>query len=167
MSTEIFFFARILLVIVSIIIIVVLTKIKIDGRTGTEFYTIMMIFWASLIIVGAKPEILDSILDTTGIINRTQFLFSASLIIIVYLLYNQSRKSKKTSSNLFQVIRNIALSNFKKEIQNKPSTAELIIVIVAKDESKSLGKVIDEINKEEIPLSYDILVVNDGSSDNT
>lgn len=42
---------------------------------------------------------------------------------------------------------------------------KILIVIPAYNEEKNIGLVIDEIRKENIP--FDILVINDGSKDNT
>ena len=74
-------------------------------------------------------------------------------------------KSKRATFNLNQVIRKVAVENFKNK-SNQNST-ELIIIITAKDEEKTIGNVIDSINNTKINLSYKIVVVNDGSVDKT
>jgi len=168
MSADFLLIARIILVIVSAIIIVSISILKKQNRTGNQFFVIMVSFWFGVLIIGLKPEILDSVLNTTGLVNRSQFLLSVSLALIIYLLYFQTLKSKRASLNLNQAIRRVALSNFKRELKNSNGDkAYLLIIIVAKDESENIGKVIESIKSLNFPYSYKILVVNDGSTDNT
>lgn len=168
MSADFLLITRIILVIVSAIIIISVSILKKQNRTGNQFFVIMIIFWFGVLIIGLRPEILDSVLNTTGLVNRSQFLLSVSLALIIYLLYFQTQKSKRASLNLNQAIRRVALSNFKLELKNSnEDRLYLLIIIVAKDESENIGKVIERIKSLDSPYSYKILVVNDGSTDNT
>ena len=168
MTTDFLLIARVILVIVSLIIITSISLLKKQNRTGNQFFVIMVTFWFGVFIIGLKPEILDSVLNTTGLVNRSQFLLSVSLGVIIYLLYFQTRKTKRASLNLNTAIRKVALSNFKREVKNSnDDIPHLIIIIVAKDEEKSIGKVIENIKSLNLPYSYKILVVNDGSTDST
>jgi len=159
---------KIILVIISSGIIGLLTIARIKNRTGNQFFIIMIIFWSGVFLIAIRPELLDSVLNSTGLVNRSQFLFSVSIVIILYLLITQSLKSKTSSSNLSRVIRELALSNFRKDISalNEKKT-DLIIIIVAKNEEGTIGSVIDKIRSLSLPLTYQIIVVNDGSTDKT
>ncbi|MHA7646494.1 DUF2304 family protein [Nitrosopumilus sp. S4] len=151
--------------IVSIFAIIILIKIKRDSRLGNEFFTILTIFWSIILLISSYPSILDSVLNNTGFVNKSQFLLSLSVAIIFYLLVNQSRKSKLVSQNLSNTIRTIALKDFKTEIKEK--NPKVVIVIVAKNEEKTIGTIIDKIKSQNFPFTYQIIVVNDGSTDNT
>ena len=163
-----FLVPKIILLIVSASIIGLLSIARLQNRTGNQFYIIMMIFWSGVFLIALRPSLLDSVLNSTGLVNRAQFLFSVSLIIILYLLFTQTVRSKTSSSNLNRVIRKLALSNFQKEINvNNNENIDLIIIIVAKNEENTIGMVIDKIHLLNLPLKYKIIVINDGSTDKT
>jgi len=168
MVTDILLGGRTVLVIFSLIIIITISILRKQDRMGNQFFVIMIAFWFGVFMIGLRPEILDSVLNTTGLVNRSQFLLGISLVVIIYLLYFQTIKSKRALFNLNQAIRKVALSNFKRELKNSnDDNPYLLIIIVAKDESETIGKVIDTIKSLNLPCSYKILVVNDGSTDNT
>ena len=64
------------------------------------------------------------------------------------------------------MIRKIALDSFAKE-NKKEKNVDVIILIAAKNEEKVIGSVIKKIQQLNIKRSNKILVVNDGSTDNT
>lgn len=168
MVTDFLLSGRMVLVIVSLIIIVTISILRKQNRTGNQFFVIMIVFWFGVLIIGLRPEILDSVLNTTGLVNRSQFLLSISLAVIIYLLYFQTIKTKRASVNLNHAIRMVALSNFKQELKNSGDDRPyLIIIIVAKDEGENIGRVIENIKSLNLSYSYKILVVNDGSTDST
>jgi len=163
-----FLVPKIILAIISLGIIILLTKVRLQNRTGNQFFIIMIIFWSGVFLIALRPELLDSVLNSTGFVNRSQFLFSVSIIIILYLLFTQALRGKTSSSNLSHVIRELALSNFRKDISSfNEKKIDLIITIVAKNEENTIGEVIDKINSLNLPLTYQIIVVNDGSTDKT
>jgi len=167
MVTE-FYEARIILIIISMVMIIGLTKIKLQDRLGTQFFIVVILFWFGVFVVALAPNIIDIILNFTFLENRAQFLLLISIPIIIYLLYQQSVKNKNLSLNFRKVVRDIALVNFKKNIQIlSDEKIELLIIIAAKNESDTIGSVIDKIQELKLELSYKILVINDGSSDNT
>jgi len=167
-SDDLLIAGRISLMVTSLIVIFFIIKAKNDQRLGNQFFIIMMIFWSSVFIIAIKPDILDSVLNTTGFVNRSQFLLSISVVIILYLLYLQTKKSKTISGNFNQMIRNISIISFKRELDiKKIDSPELVIVIVAKNESNTIGDVIDKINSLNLVQTHQIIVVNDGSTDET
>lgn len=128
----------------------------------------MLMFWTGVIAVTTKPDLLNAVLNNTGLVNRAQFLLSFSIILILYLLAYQIRKNKITSSNLNHTIRKIALDYFVRELKNmKIDSVDVIIVIVAKNEEKTIGEVINSIKSQKFSFSHKIILVNDGSTDNT
>lgn len=165
MSLDIVILGRIVLVIVSVLVILLVIRARMTNRLGNQFLGIMLFFWGGVLLIATRPEILDSVLNNTGLVNRAQFLLSVSVGVIIYMLAYQFKKSKSVLENLNYTIRKIALDNFAKEFKNEKS--EIVIVIVAKNESKTIGDVIDRINSLNFPFSYKIIVVNDGSTDNT
>jgi len=157
---------RILLVILSIVMISIIIKIQVQGRIGNQFFVVSVIFWIGVLSVSAQPSILDSVLNNTGLVNRAQFLFGISLILVIYLLLVQITKNKGLSSNFFRAIRNTAISNFE-ESHKIDDPTQVLIIITANNEEKTIGSVIDKINSCHFPFTYKILVVNDGSTDQT
>jgi len=148
--------------IISVILISLFVKLKRSDRVGNQFFVIMTVFWSVVFIISLKPDIIDSLLNIIGFENRAQFLLSISIIVIIYLLYQQTQKAQKASTNLNKVIRKVALSNFQKDIGNQIEAVDVVIVIVAKDEEKTLGDVIEKIQSQRFSFLYKILVVNDG-----
>lgn len=151
---------------ISVVLIILLTKIRFSGRIGNQFFIIMMIFWSGVFAISLNPRILDSVLNNTGLVNRSQFLLISSILIILYLLLIQVLRNKGLSSRIYNVIRETALSNFKQVLDQVPSI-DVLIIIAAKNESKTIGKVLEKIKSLELDCSYRILVVNDGSTDDT
>lgn len=147
-------------------LLIILTKIRFSGRIGNQLYVIMLIFWSGIFIISFNPRILDSVLNNTGLVNRSQFLLICSILIILYLLVIQILRNKGLSFRMFNVIRKTALSNFKEVLDTIPSV-EVLIIIAAKNESKTIATVIDKIKSIHFDFSYVILVVNDGSTDDT
>ena len=159
---------RIGLMIISAVIIGAIVKAKKDQRTGNQFFIVMILFWFAVFLSALRPEILDDIVEYTGLFNKSQVLLILSMVIIMYLLTIQLLKNKSISFNFHRVVRNAAISNFQQHTLNlNIDQLELMIVIAAKNESKTIGNVIDQINSLKLPYSYKILVVNDGSTDDT
>jgi len=160
--------SKIGLVIISLVIIGVLIKIRTRGRIGNKFFGIMMVFWGFVIAISFNPNILDSLINSTGLDNRAQFLLILSMVIIVYTLYSQTIKNKNISGDFYLLIRKTAIDNFRREFKEDiKETMDILIVITAKNEEKTIGKVIDSIKLLKLTFSYKILVVNDGSTDDT
>lgn len=162
---DILLVGRIALSIISIISIVFIVKARTSHRLGNQFFVIMILFWVSILIISVRPDILDSVINETGFVNKAQLLLSLSILIISYSLIVQVRKGKSLSENFSNTIRKIALSTFVREYSK--TQKDLVIVIVAKNESDSIGEVIENVSKLKLDLSYQIIVVNDGSTDNT
>jgi len=159
---------RIGLMIISAVIIGAIVKARKDQRTGNQFFIVMILFWFAVFLRAFRPEILDDIVEYTGLFNKSQVLLILSMVIIMYLLTIQLLKNKSISFNFHRVVRNAAISNFQQHMLNlNIDQLELMIVIAAKNESKTIGNVIDQINSLKLPYSYKILVVNDGSTDDT
>lgn len=152
--------------IISLGVLLLLTKIRFSGRIGNQFYIIMLIFWSSIFVISFNPRILDSVLNNTGLVNRSQFLLMISILIILYLLSFQMWRNKGLSSRMFNVIRQTALSNFQQAVEGI-APKDILIIITAKNESKTIGVVIEKIQSLDIQYSYTILVVDDGSTDET
>jgi len=157
---------RIFLVILSIVMISIIIKIQLRGRIGNQLFVVSIIFWIGVLIVSVQPSILDSVLNNTGLVNRAQFLFGISLSLVIYLLLLQTTKNKGLSTYFFRAIRNTAISNFEDSHKTDDPT-QVLIIITAKNEEKTIGSVIDKINSFHFPFTYKILVVNDGSTDQT
>ena len=154
--------------IISIIAITAIVKIRKNQRTGNQFFVIMVIFWSATFITSIRPEILDDIVEATGLFNKAQFLLILSIVIILYLLTLQLMKNKSITFNFHRIVRNSAISTFNQEIASYiTEKLDLVIVIAAKNESKTIGNVIEKIHLLNLPFSHKILVVNDGSTDNT
>jgi len=139
--------------------------LKKTDRIGIQLFIIIIIFWLSVFTVSFEPKIINDLLNYTGLANRAQFLLIVSIVFILYLLFSQIVKSTILSSNLHYIVRKSTISNFKEN--NIIEKSDLIIVIIAKNEEKTIGNVIDEINSQKFPFLYNILVVNDGSTDET
>lgn len=168
MEDSISVIGRVVLGIISLISISAIIKLKYSKRVGNEFFTIMIIFWFSVLIISIKPEILEPVLNDIGFVNRAQFLLALSMGIILYLLYQQSMKSKIFLSRYNQLIRETALEQFSLELEKiQKQKTDIVIIIVAKNEDKSIGKIINDIHSLSITESFQIIVINDGSTDKT
>ena len=159
---------RIVLIGVAGLIIAALVKARREQRAGNQFFGIMIIFWSSVIIIAFRPEILDDLVTITGLSNKAQILLIASIIIIMYLLTIQLKKNQSISFNYHRIVRNAAITNFQQQVNDLISdNVDLVIVIAAKNESKTIGNVIDKIYALKLPQTFKIIVVNDGSTDDT
>jgi len=162
------FILRIALIGISGIIIAALVKARRQQRAGNQFFVIMILFWTSVIIIAIRPEILDDLVSITGLSNKAQILLIASIIIIMYLLTIQLKKNQSISFNYHRIVRNAAITNFQQQISDIISDKmNLVIVIAAKNESKTIANVIDKIYALKLPQTFKIIVVNDGSTDDT
>ena len=147
--------------------IIILTKIRSSGRIGNQFFIIILLFWIGVFVISADPTLLDTILESTDLQNRAQFLLIISTIIIIFLLITQFSKNKNLALNFNRLIRDIALSNFQREYLKAKQEIKLLIIIVAKNEARTIGNIIDKINSINLALPHQIIVVNDGSTDDT
>jgi len=153
---------------VAAIIIAALVKARREQRAGNQFFVIMILFWSSVIIIVLRPEILDDLVAITGFSNKAQILLIGSIIIIMYLLTIQLKKNQSISFNYHRIVRNTAITNFQQQVTDLISDkVDLVIVIAAKNESKTIGNVIDKIYALKLPQTFKIIVVNDGSTDDT
>ena len=133
--------------IISIIAITAIVKIRKNQRTGNQFFVIMVIFWSATFITSIRPEILDDIVEATGLFNKAQFLLILSIVIILYLLTLQLMKNKSITFNIHRIIRNSAISIFNQEIASYiTENLDLEIVITVKNESKNIDNVIAKVN---------------------
>lgn len=154
--------------ILSLAIIGILVKFRIQGRVGNKFFGVMIVFWSLVISISLNPNILDSLINSTGLDNRAQFLLIISVGIIIYILYSQTVKNRNISGDFHLLIRKTAVDNFRREFKDIiKEQIDVLIVITAKNEEKTIGKVIDSIKSLKLSFSYKVLVVNDGSSDDT
>ena len=168
MEYDVSIIGRIVLIILSVSIILLFTKIRLSKRSGNDFFVIMLLFWSAILVISIRPEIIEPLLNDIGFVNRAQFLLLISIGLILYLLINQIKSNKKSFVKYHQLIRSTSLSNFKNSIgSTSEKQLDLVIVIVAKDEEKTIGDVIDRINSLNLSFSYKILVVDDGSNDAT
>lgn len=158
--------ARIGLMILALIVIIVLIKVKANQRIGSQFFGILVAFWSMILIISIYPNVLDSVLNSTGLVNRSQFLLGVALTIIIYLLVLQFSKSKNISLNLSRIVRESALTSFHQNY-GKIKPVDVVIVIVAKNEARVIGNLIEQLNAQNFPFSYKIVVINDGSTDDT
>jgi len=153
---------------VAAIIIAALVKARREQRAGNQFFVIMILFWSSVIIIVLRPEILDDLVAITGFSNKAQILLIGSIIIIMYLLTIQLKKNQSISFNYHRIVRNTAITNFQQQVTDLISDkVDLVIVIAAKNESKTIGNVVDKIYALKLPQTFKIIVVNDGSTDDT
>jgi len=166
MEFDFLILSRVIIGVISVIVLTFIVKARFVNRLGNEFFVIMIIFWVGLLTIVIQPSILDLVLNNTGFVNRSQFLLTVTIGIILYLLVNETRKNKSVIINLNKTIRSIALNFFNKEYSNEQNV-DIVILIPAKNEAKSLKNVIQNIKKIKIPYSFKILVVNDGSTDET
>ena len=167
MTTD-FLIPRIILMVISILMIIILVKVRNSNRIGNQFFVIIVLFWSSVFTVSLNPDVISMIIESSSLENRAQFLLIITIPIIIYLLYSQIIKNKNLSLNFRKVIRQIAISNFIRKIKNlKFNSLDLVIVIAAKDEEQTIGKVIDKVISLNLSINYKILVVNDGSTDKT
>jgi len=158
--------ARIILALISIFMMILFLKIFISKRLGLQLFIVTILFWSSLLIISLKPNILDIVIASFGLDNRAQILLSISVVFVVYFLISQIIRNKGLSANLFQIVRKVAISNFKEQIIPEKNL-KAVIVIPAKNEEKTIGQIIEKIHSQKLPFSYKILVINDGSTDDT
>jgi hypothetical protein len=167
MATD-FLIPRLILMAVSIIMTLILIKVRHSNRIGNPFFVIVILFWLIIFIVAFNPNIISMIIESSSLENRAQFLLIVTIPIVVYLLYSQTIRNKNLSLNFRNVIRRIAISNFSRKINSlELNSLDLIIVIAAKNEEKTIGKVIEKIKLLKLIINYKIIVINDGSSDDT
>ena len=115
MEQDILVIGRIILAVISITILSITSTLKFKQRMGNQFFGVLGVFWIGVLIVAINPNILDSVLNSTGLINYSQFLLGSSLIVIIYLLYIISVKGKILSKNYYKIIREVAIRDFKKK----------------------------------------------------
>ena len=146
----------------------ILIKVWHSNRIGNQFFIIIVLFWAVIFIIALNPDLISLIIESTSLENRAQFLLIMAIPIIIYLLYSQTIQNKNLSVNFRHGIRQIAISNFSRYIDSlELATLDLVIVIAAKNEEKTIGQVIQKIKLLDMTINYKILVINDGSSDKT
>lgn len=90
--------------------------------------------------------------------------------IISYILCNNNYKSKSTYSKEFSIIKhfNSKVKNTRNNIiRNKNITCDLTIIIPAYNAEKYISCCLNSIFKQNIKFSYEVIVINDGSIDNT
>jgi len=157
--------ARIVLMIISTILIIIVTKKRIQKTVSNQIFLIITIFWTSIFIIALNPNILDNVLQITGLENRSQFLLIISIIIILYLLYHQISKNKLLTLKFHNIISEIAISNYNQKISISKNS--IVILIPAFNEVKSLGIVLDSIPDSILNHPISKVVIDDGSSDDT
>lgn len=162
-----FIIPRIILMSISILMIILLTKVRYSNRVGNPFFVIVLLFWIIVFIVSLNPDIINTLIESSSLENRAQFLLILTIPITVYLLYFQIVRNKSLSLNFRKTVRKIAISNFSGKITNELNSLDLVIVIAAKNEEKTIGSVIEKIKSLQLPVSYEIIVINDGSTDKT
>ena len=156
---------RLILIIISIILITVLSKRKFDSKIGNQLFSILVIFWSTVIIISIEPRILDDILLLTGLENRSQFLLILTIIVLLYSLYTQISKNKNLHLDFNRVISEIAISNFQQSTNKINDSVSLIIP--AYNEVNSLPKVLENIPDSILDIKISKIVIDDGSSDET
>ena len=162
---EEFIAARIALILISVIVIIFFTKRKLKKKLSNQLFIVLIIFWASVLIISLEPNILDEILLITGLENRAQFLLILSVVLLLYILYTQISKNKNLSLDFNRIISEIAISNFQQnpgQIKNS-----IVLLIPAYNEVEALPKVLNQIPDSILEHRISKVVIDDGSIDDT
>jgi len=162
---EEFLIPRIILMIISIIVISYSSKRKLENKLTNEFYIILISFWICVFSISFYPSLLDNLLITMGLENRSQFLLILTIGILLYVLYSQVSKNKNLSLNMDRIISEIAISNFQQDANSIKNSVTL--VIPAYNEVNSLPKVLSEIPSSILNHKVSKIVIDDGSNDET
>jgi hypothetical protein len=157
--------ARTILIIISIIVIGIITKRKFERKLSSQLFFVLVVFWSTVILISIRPSLLDEILRITGLENRAQFLLIISVIVLLYLLYNQVSKNKSLSLDFSKTISEIAISNFKQDPNQIKDS--IVLLIPAFNEVGSLLHVLDKIPKSIFGHRVSKVVIDDGSTDDT
>ena len=164
MSEE-YLIPRIALIIISIIVIFYSSKLKWENKLPNQLFVILLVFWIIVIVISAYPSLLDDFLSNIGLENRAQFLLVITVIVLLYVIYTQMSKNKNLSLDINRIISDIAISNFKQNANELRNS--IVLLIPALNEVKSLPKVLSQIPSELLNHKISVVVIDDGSSDDT
>lgn len=168
MEDNVSIIGRTALAVISLCVLSFVVKFRLSNRSGNQFFIIMTIFWLAVLSISIRPEIIGPVLNDIGLVNRAQFLLVISMGIILYLLYQQSVRNQIFSTRYHRLVRQTAIEQFSNEASGPAKRpTEIAIVVIAKDEEKTVGGVIDRIHSLNLADPYVIILVNDGSRDNT
>ena len=156
---------EILSIIILVAVIFYSSKLKWENKLPNQLFVILLIFWIIVIVISAYPSLLDDFLSNIGLENRAQFLLVITVIVLLYVIYTQMSKNKNLSLDINRIISDIAISNFKQNANELRNS--IVLLIPALNEVKSLPKVLSQIPSELLNHKISVVVIDDGSSDET
>ncbi len=153
-----FTFMSVFFILMSIIMIIYLLysfkKVNIYFEIG------FILIYILIILISVFPSLLNLIESITSIHSSINFIIYSSIFFIFFLLSYLYKEKENHRVEITKIIQEIAL----KESNNFQKKSDVLIVLPAYNESKVIGNLINDLKKE---VNYDILVVDDGSKDNT
>lgn len=153
-------FLQIFFIISGIIILLFSIDIAKKKKFNALHFLVFISIWFGLLIFTIFPNTLNSFWLFFGLQRWADALVYAGIIFLVYFSLLLLRKTEENSENMTSLIREMALQNSEKKIISWKE----IILIRAFNEWPIIAKTIQEV----LNAWYkNILIINDGSSDNT
>jgi len=148
----------------SIIIIAAAYKLFVHNELSFEFFLFWSFAGIFLLIMAIFPNVFDFIRRYLDPGNKTaNLIFIISILTLLMLVMRISIVIRKGYLRQERLAQKQALINFQLENLNIDSSKnEILVKIAAYNEANNIGNVL-----KEIPDYVDILVIDDGSTDNT
>lgn len=143
-----------------VIILIIALDIARRQKFNALHFLVFIWIWVWLLIFTLFPQVLNQIWEVFWLQRWADLLVYTSIIFLLYFVLLLLNKIENNKSDLTKIIREIAITNSKKEI----ISWEICFVIAAYNEKNIIQETIENLVKNHYK---NIIVINDGSKDNT
>lgn len=142
------------------------------GARSSRFdFGLGLLFAVGLIVVSVFPSSVNLLRDML-MLEREQFsrliaVLIASNIMLWLLLISVRARRTQHSDQFDRLVRSLGVSEFRRHYPDLTSLPGIVVVIPAYDEAENIGAVIEAMPERVCDLPVSVLVVDDGSHDDT
>lgn len=141
------------------------------GRSRRVDFIVGSLTGSLLIIVAANPSTVNLLRDLLALeseqFSRIIALLIAAVVVMWMLLLQSQGRITALSDQFDKLVRATAATGLVSRNRRDSPSAEILVAIPAYNEAENIGTVIQRVPRSVLGSSVEVLVVDDGSSDDT
>ena len=157
--------------LVGLIAGILLIIIGISGRRRARFSRGDLFLWMGFGCIAGllslDPDVVNTLASLLRLENRLFAVLVASVGILGAVSLRQRGRQQRLESQFGDLVRNIAIREFRIKSDHPAHKRSIAIVIAAYNEEQAIGGVVNELPKMVEGLRVDPIIVVDGSNDDT
>ena len=164
---------RLFIVVLSLIIFSFVIRMLVKRNLNESNSVMWLLISLVALISGFFPDIISRISFWVGIDYPPALLFLLAIIVLLMIIFKNSMDLSKSDAKTHDIASTLSIlreenAALKSPLKNEAAKKRrLLVCIPAYNEGENIGGLLDELRTLTLREEFDILVIDDGSSDNT